>query len=246
MARHRSPRGPMSTSSGRTVLTERSSSSGTRSKHSTTARQLHRRPLIAVAASLVAAGIFVGSQPVSLEASAEPRQALSGPHSSTAQRSADVNAAASRDERQSIDPITAPPPVSPGAEEALSPDLSESGSAEGPNGTATSTGNPCPTEGFGGVKPHVAEAGYHLMAIFGIPESDVGGVAQRPGNPTSDHPRGLALDFMVDRSTGDALAAYAQENSDALGIKYIIWQEPAHYDHVHISFNDSPGTGVTC
>lgn len=134
----------------------------------------------------------------------------------------------------------------PGADEALVPDLSASGSAGGPNGTAALTGNPCPTEGFGGVKPHVAEAGYHLMAVFGIPESDVIGVASRPGNPTSDHPRGLALDFMVNTSTGNALAAYADENSEALGIKYILWQVADHYDHVHISFDDRAGSGVTC
>ncbi|MDQ3477228.1 MAG: hypothetical protein M3492_13125 [Actinomycetota bacterium] len=236
----------MSTTSGRTVLSNRSFLTGGRSKHSKTARQLHRRPLIAVVASLVAAGILVGSQPASLEASAEPSRAASGSTSSTTQRLQDVNAAASRGERKSAEPITAPPPISPAAEEALSPDLSESGSAEGPNGTAALTGDPCPTEGFGGVKPHVAEAGYHLMAVFGISESSVGGLASRPGNSASDHPRGYALDFMVNTSTGNALAAYADENSDALGIKYIIWQEPAHYDHVHISFNNSPGSGVTC
>jgi hypothetical protein len=84
------------------------------------------------------------------------------------------------------------------------------------------------------------------MAVFGISESSVGGLASRPGNSASDHPRGYALDFMVNTSTGNALAAYADENSDALGIKYIIWQEPAHYDHVHISFNNTPGSGVTC
>jgi len=51
---------------------------------------------------------------------------------------------------------------------------------------------------------------------------------------------------MVDTSTGNALAEYAEENSSALGINYILWQVPAHYDHVHISFNSRPGSGVTC
>jgi len=197
-----------------------------------------------VAAIVVAAGIFVGSQPISMSASADASRVAVGSATSTAQRS--VDSAASRGERPSVDPAAAPAPSLPGADEALIPELSESGSARGPNGSAALTGNPCPTEGFGGVKPHVAEAGYHLMAVFGIPESDVGGVASRPGNPTSDHPRGLALDFMVDNSTGDALAAYAEENTEALGIKYILWEVSAHYDHVHISFTDGPGTGVTC
>jgi hypothetical protein len=71
-------------------------------------------------------------------------------------------------------------------------------------------------------------------------------VASRPGNPTSDHPRGYALDFMVDRSTGDALAAYAEENSEALGVSYVLWRVADHYDHVHISFEDDGGSGLLC
>ncbi len=102
----------------------------------------------------------------------------------------------------------------------------------------------CPSSGFGGVASHVAEAGHHLQERFGV--DDVGGVAKRPDNPTSDHPRGYALDFMVDRSTGDALAAYAEEHSEALGIKYILWETEDHYDHVHISFEDEPGSGLPC
>lgn len=241
MARHRSTREPVLTLSGLTALTKPSP----RSRHRPT-RRVHRRPLTAVAATVVAAGIFVGSQPVSLSASTDARHSLDGAAASAAAAQRAADAEVSRSERLEVDPALVPPPSLPGADEALVPDLSASGSADGPNGTAALTGNPCPTEGFGGVKPHVAEAGYHLMAVFGIPESDVGGVASRPGNPTSDHPRGLALDFMVDTSTGNALAAYAEENSEALGINYIIWQEPAHYDHVHISFNANPGTGVTC
>lgn len=102
----------------------------------------------------------------------------------------------------------------------------------------------CLSSGFNGVEPHVAAAGDHLQEKFGV--DDIGGVAERPGNPTSDHPRGLALDFMVDSSTGDALAAYAEENTEALGINYILWQTEDHYDHVHISFDDEGGSGLPC
>ena len=231
----------MLTLSGLTALTK--SAARGRSKHGS-ARPANRHPLAAVAATVVAAGIFVGSQPVSLSASADASPSADGAEAFSDERSAEV--AASRNERVAVDPAAVPPATQPGANEALVPDLSESGSATGPNGTAALTGQPCTTEGFGGVKPHVAEAGYHLMAVFGISESSLGGVASRPGNPSSDHPRGYALDFMVDNSTGDALAAYAEENSEALGINYILWQVPAHYDHAHISFNGSPGTGVTC
>ena len=106
------------------------------------------------------------------------------------------------------------------------------------------TGDSCASSGFGGVASHVAQAGHLLEETFGV--EDVIGVASRPGNPTSDHPRGYALDFMVDRSTGDALAAYAEENSDALGISYILWRVAEHYDHVHISFEEDRGSGLLC
>ncbi len=102
----------------------------------------------------------------------------------------------------------------------------------------------CASSGFGGVASHVAQAGHLLEEMFGV--EDVIGVASRPGNPTSDHPRGYALDFMVDRSTGDALAAYAEENSEALGVSYVLWRVADHYDHVHISFEDDGGRGLLC
>lgn len=107
-----------------------------------------------------------------------------------------------------------------------------------------SSSDACPSAGFNGVASHVARAGHHLQEQFGV--EDVGGVAKRPGNPSSDHPRGYALDFMVDRSTGDALAAYAEEHAEALGIKYILWRVANHYDHVHISFTADPGSGLPC
>jgi hypothetical protein len=77
-------------------------------------------------------------------------------------------------------------------------------------------------------------------------------VAGRGG--VSDHPGGKAVDFMVDRGTGDVLAACALRNKAALGITYVIWRQRInfgqgwqamedrggvtanHYDHVHVSF----------
>lgn len=92
--------------------------------------------------------------------------------------------------------------------------------------------------------------------------SDIGGT--RPGDP-QDHGKGLALDVMVPVGSdlGDAVAAWAVENHEALSIKYVIWEQriwnPSaskswrvmedrgsitqnHYDHVHLSFTGSPGT----
>lgn len=113
----------------------------------------------------------------------------------------------------------------------------------------------CGNLSFNGVKPGVREAGNFLKERFNV--SDVGGVAGRAN--ASDHPKGLALDFMVNRSTGDELAVYALDNQTRFGITYVIWRQRInygkgdgwelmedrggatanHFDHVHISFSSS-------
>jgi hypothetical protein len=118
----------------------------------------------------------------------------------------------------------------------------------------------CPPNaaGFGAVKPWVATAGYFLRCKFNV--QTVYGVGGRAG--VSDHPIGLALDFMVPTATGDALADCALRNKAALGITYVIWRQRInfgngwqmmedrggitanHYDHVHISFLPSAGGGA--
>ena len=115
------------------------------------------------------------------------------------------------------------------------------------------------TQGFGGVRRHVAQAGHFLRRKFGV--SSVGGIGSRPG--PSDHPRGLALDFMTygDTAKGDRLSKYVVDNAAHLAIKYIIWKQRInqgggwkgmpdrgsitanHYDHPHVSFLDGPGGG---
>jgi hypothetical protein len=115
------------------------------------------------------------------------------------------------------------------------------------------------TAGLGAVKPHVRAAARFLGCRFGEPT--IYGVAGRAG--TSDHPAGLAVDFMVDRATGDRLAACALENRGALGISYVIWRQRInfgsgwqpmedrggitanHFDHVHVSFGRSAGGAPT-
>ena len=107
------------------------------------------------------------------------------------------------------------------------------------------------TDGFGSVADGVAAAGERLRCMFAI--DTVYGVAGRSN--ASDHPAGKALDFMVDRSTGERLAEYALGNRDRLGISYVIYRqridtgdgwEPMedrggstanHMDHVHVSFD---------
>lgn len=196
--------------------------------------------------------VLVASQPVTVAGPAEASQSAEAADAlaeAARDRLAAAQAQTSRADRTTgATPLDAaqPPLTASDSDGVLAPDLSESGGAEGPTGSAAVGGEACPTSGFGGVEPHVAQAGYHLIAVFGLSESDVGGVANRPGNPGSDHPRGLALDFMVGTGTGDALAAYAEDNASALGISYILWQVPSHYDHVHISFTSSPGSGLPC
>lgn len=117
------------------------------------------------------------------------------------------------------------------------------------------------TESYeGGLKPHVAAARDEISFRFGI--SDIGGYRRDAIDPNG-HPAGKALDVMVnqDRAKGDTVAAYAIQNAQRLGAKYVIWQQRInhldgkgwhamkdrgdptanHMDHVHISFKDAPG-----
>jgi TP901 family phage tail tape measure protein len=113
------------------------------------------------------------------------------------------------------------------------------------------------TTGFGGVRPHVAQAGHFLQNMFGI--GSVGGVGQRAN--ASDHPKGLALDFMTynDQAKGDRLVNYLTPRAGHFAVKYIIWRQRInsgsgwrgmedrgsptanHFDHPHVSFLPGPG-----
>lgn len=121
------------------------------------------------------------------------------------------------------------------------------------------------TYALGNVKPWVANCANQVGPQFGI--TTVFGFGLRP-DASSDHPAGLALDFMVgaDRSKGDSLAAYILANHATWNVKYVIWYQRIwdydrndtswrqmadrgtvtanHKDHVHISFHNSAGSGV--
>lgn len=54
----------------------------------------------------------------------------------------------------------------------------------------------------------------------------------------SDHYSGLAIDFGDARNSRQQLDSWAdwlRGNSEALGVKQVIWQAPGHYNHVHAS-----------
>lgn len=119
---------------------------------------------------------------------------------------------------------------------------------------------------LGAVRTHVRAAAETIGPKFGI--TNILGVGLRPNE--SDHPLGLALDFMTtDKAKGDALAEHVKTNASAYGVKYVIWwgriwsvqrngegwreyKPPTglktvtalHKDHVHVSFNSQAGTGV--
>jgi hypothetical protein len=107
---------------------------------------------------------------------------------------------------------------------------------------------------YGGVQPHVALAGEEIEKKFGRLPGGIGGVGSRPN--ASDHPRGLALDFMSmqDTALGNRIAGYLIANAQRMAVKYLIWQQKFnegsgwspmedrgsitanHFDHVHSSF----------
>lgn len=127
------------------------------------------------------------------------------------------------------------------------------------------SGQQCPAT-LAGTKPHVAQAGNYLADLFGLRVLGILGVGSRT-TANSDHPKGLALDFPVNRATGDRLAQYVLDHWSLLSVSYVIWRQRInlgdgkgwtpmadrgsatanHYDHVHVSFRAQPnGAGPTC
>ncbi|CYV83198.1 LysM peptidoglycan-binding domain-containing protein [Streptococcus suis] len=131
---------------------------------------------------------------------------------------------------------------------------------ETPQVTALSTTTTSTSAYDVGLQPQVAAFRAEVANAFGITSFS----GYRPGD-SSDHGKGLAIDFMVPESSalGDQVAAYAVANLASKNINYIIWKQrfyapydsiygPAytwnlmpdrgsitenHYDHVHVSFN---------
>lgn len=130
---------------------------------------------------------------------------------------------------------------------------------EPPPEPVTPEPEPCSTD-LQGTEPHVAQVGHHILTQFAV--DSVGGRASRAN--ASDHPLGLALDFMVGPEVGDALADYVLDNQAAFGVTYVIWQQRInsgagwslmedrgsptanHMDHVHVSFAAGAAVSVTC
>ena len=118
------------------------------------------------------------------------------------------------------------------------------------------------TYNLGPVKPWVESAAILVGNKFGVKTI----YGWRAHDTFPDHPSGHALDFMItSKSQGQAIADFLQANAAQLGVKYIIWNRQVweasgkpvagwhpytstnnpHTDHVHVTFNDTPGTGGT-
>jgi hypothetical protein len=70
------------------------------------------------------------------------------------------------------------------------------------------------------------------------------GIGSRSSNPTSCHPKGLAIDFIVgtDKALGDRVFAYVTAHRSQLGATpVVLWQVAEHFDHVHVSFEPCKG-----
>lgn len=102
--------------------------------------------------------------------------------------------------------------------------------------------------------PHVRAAAAEFRDFFSV--GTIYGWRATGSVADSDHPKGLAIDVMTTLK-GPAVANYAIANAARLSIKYIIWNRQIwqngkwtkysgpspHTDHVHISFNGTPGSG---
>jgi hypothetical protein len=117
------------------------------------------------------------------------------------------------------------------------------------------------TYALGAVKPWVRAAAQEVGDKFDV--STIYGVGAREG--VSDHPKGLATDFMVygDKAKGDQIYAYGKANWSRLAIKYIIWYQQIdegsglkpmedrggktanHQDHNHWSYTNNGGSSGT-
>ena len=96
----------------------------------------------------------------------------------------------------------------------------------------SASANAVPMVGMGGVCPNAWALAEYISANY--PVHSIGGV--RP-DPLPDHPSGHALDLMVDGDTalGNAIYSDLSANPSRFGIKYMLWQVPAHYNHVHVT-----------
>lgn len=109
--------------------------------------------------------------------------------------------------------------------------------------------------GLRNVSSNTSKAADYWGSKYGI--KTIGGWREHGSVPGSDHPKGRALDFMINnikngKKVGTALTNDILKNYKAWNVKYVIWNRyiwspdrgwrkyngpSAHTDHVHVSFN---------
>jgi hypothetical protein len=90
-----------------------------------------------------------------------------------------------------------------------------------------------PLVGGGGLCPNASSLAAYVRNTYpGV--LSIGGV--RP-DPLPDHPSGHAIDIMVGGNTalGNMIKNDIASQSGNFGVKYILWQVPSHYDHIHVT-----------
>lgn len=109
--------------------------------------------------------------------------------------------------------------------------------------------------GLKSITSNTSSAADYWGSKYGI--KTIGGYREHGSVPGSDHPKGRALDFMINNmkngtNVGTALANDVIKNYKAWNVKYVIWNRyiwtpnqgwhryngpSPHTDHVHVSFN---------
>jgi hypothetical protein len=246
VSRHRSPRGRGAHQSTPSTATRRPEER--RARHAVQPAVPLRRGAAAVA---VAGGAFtlVGAAAPALPTVSSP-QLLAATQAAFIGESPTFHA--------DVEPVDPDPDVVDAAALVKAVQMAEQAVAKPKPTVQAATDCGLDESGLGPVKPYVRTAARLLGCRYDEPK--MYGVAGRAG--TSDHPSGKAVDFMVDRAEGDALASCALRNQDSLGITYVIWRQRInfgegwqpmedrggvtanHFDHVHVSFGNRGGAGT--
>ena len=98
---------------------------------------------------------------------------------------------------------------------------------------SSATASAFPQVGMNGLCPNARSLAAYITETYPGVQS-IGGV--RPDS-RPDHPSGHALDIMIgsDMSLGDAINADVLSQTERFGVKYTMWREADHFNHVHVT-----------
>jgi hypothetical protein len=99
--------------------------------------------------------------------------------------------------------------------------------------SAAPTAGAVPVYGGNGLCPNAWALVQYIQSAYPAVQS-IGGVRD---DPLPDHPSGHAVDIMVGGNTalGNRIFADVMSQRSRFGVRYGLWQVPAHYDHIHIT-----------